>query len=314
MTTIPVPTSADIAAAVERCTPLLRRTPVLRTTPGDLGLSESVTLKLESLQHAGSFKARGSLNTALGLGVPADGLIAASGGNHGIAVARTARVLGVKAEIFVPGVSSPAKIDRLRAQGALVNIVGELYDDAQEACDARAASIDALKIHPYNAPLTVAGQATLGVELAEQVPDLDTVLAAVGGGGLAAGLRLALPSSVRVIAVETEACNAFHAASAAREPVDVSPAGVGADALGARRIGELPWSILADTADSIVVDDASVSTARRDLWSHYQLAVEPAAAVTLAALQTGAYRPERGERVVAVVCGGNTDPADLFVT
>ena len=240
MTTIPVPTSADIAAAVERCTPLLRRTPVLRTTPGDLGLSESVTLKLELLQHAGSFKARGSLNTALGLGVPADGLIAASGGNHGIAVARTARVLGVKAEIFVPGVSSPAKIDRLRAQGALVNIVGELYDDAQEACDARAASIDALKIHPYNAPLTVAGQATLGVELVEQVPDLDTVLAAVGGGGLAAGLRLALPSSVRVIAVETEACNAFHAASAAREPVDVSPAGGGADALGARRIGELP--------------------------------------------------------------------------
>jgi threonine dehydratase len=143
-----VPTSADIAAAVERCRPLVRRTPVLWTTPGDLGLSESVTLKLESLQHAGSFKARGSLNTALGLGVPAGGLIAASGGNHGIAVARTAQVLGVKAEIFVPGVSSPAKIDRLRAQGAMVNIVGELYDDAQEACDARAASIDALKIHP----------------------------------------------------------------------------------------------------------------------------------------------------------------------
>ena len=313
MTTIPVPTSADIAAAVERCTPLLRRTPVLRTTPGDLGLSESVTLKLELLQHAGSFKARGSLNTALGLGVPADGLIAASGGNHGIAVARTARVLGVKAEIFVPGVSSPAKIDRLRAQGALVNIVGELYDDAQEACDARAASIDALKIHPYNAPLTVAGQATLGVELVEQVPDLDTVLAAVGGGGLAAGLRLALPSSVRVIAVETEACNAFHAASAARELVDVSPAGV-ARALGARRIGELPWSILAGTTESIVVDDGSVTDARRDLWSQYQLAVEPAAAVTLAALQTGAYRPEPGERVVAVVCGGNTDPTDLFVS
>ena len=121
---------------------------MLWTTPGDLGLSESVTLKLESLQHAGSFKARGSLNTALGLGVPAGGLIAASGGNHGIAVARTARVLGVKAENFVPGVSSPAKIDRLRAQGAMVNIVGELYDDAQEACDARAASIDVLKIHP----------------------------------------------------------------------------------------------------------------------------------------------------------------------
>lgn len=313
MTTIPVPTSADIAAAVERCTPLLRRTPVLATTPGDLGLSVSVTLKLESLQHAGSFKARGSLNTALGLGVPADGLIAASGGNHGIAVARTARVLGVTAEIFVPGVSAPAKIDRLRAQGATVNIVGELYDDAQAACDARAASINALNIHPYNAPLTVAGQATLGVELLEQVPDVDTVLVAVGGGGLAAGLRLALPSSVRLVAVETEACNAFHAATVAREPVDVSPAGVGADALGARRVGELPWSILAETTPAIVVDDASVTTARRDLWAQYQLAVEPSAAVALAALQTGAYRSEPGERVVAVVCGGNTDPADLLV-
>lgn len=160
----------------------------------------------------------------------------------------------------------------------------------------------------------MAGQATVGVELVEQVPGLDTVLVAVGGGGLAAGLRLALPSSVRVIAVETEACNAFHAASAARELVDVSPAGVGADALGARRIGELPWSILADTTESIVVDDGSVTAARHDLWSQYQLAVEPAAAVTLAALQTGAYRPEPGERVVAVVCGGNTDPADLFVS
>jgi threonine dehydratase len=190
--------------------------------------------------------------------VPADGLVAASGGKHGIAIAHTARVLGVKAEIFVPGVSSRAKIDRLRAQGALVNIVGELYDDAQEACDARAASIDALKIHPYNAPLMVAGQATLGVDLVEQVPGIDTVFVAIGGEGLGAGLRLALHFSVRVIALETEACNAFHPSRAAREPVDVSPAGVGNDALGPRRIGELPWSILAATTESIVVDDASV--------------------------------------------------------
>ena len=181
MTTIPVPTSADIAAAVERCTPLLRRTPVLRTTPGDLGLSESVTLKLESLQHAGSFKARGSLNTALGSASPLAGSSPPRAVTT-VSLSPEPPVLGVKAEIFVPSVSSPAKIDRLRAQGAMVNIVGELYDDAQEACDARAASIDALKIHPYNAPLTVAGQATLGVELVDQVPGLDTVLVAVGGG------------------------------------------------------------------------------------------------------------------------------------
>ena len=150
-----------------------------------------------------------------------------------------------------------------------------------------------LNIHPHNAPLTVAGQATLGVELVKQVRDIDTVLVAVGGGGLASGLRLAFPSSVRLIAVETEACNAFHSSSVARELVDVSPAGVGVDALGARRIGELPWSFLAQTTDAIVVDDASVSTARCDLWSQYQLVVEPAA---------------------AVVCGGNTDPSDLFAS
>ncbi|MEO0495211.1 MAG: serine/threonine dehydratase [Actinomycetota bacterium] len=314
MTTLVPPTAADIAAATHRCRPLLRRTPVMHTTPGDLGLDESVALKLESLQHAGSFKARGSLNTALAVGVPADGLIAASGGNHGIAVARTARVLGVSAEIFVPGVSAPAKLARLRAQGATVHVVGELYDDAQAACDERAASIDALNIHPYNAPPTVAGQATLGVELLEQVPDVDTVVVAVGGGGLAAGLRLALPSSVRIVAVETEACNAFHAATPAGAPVDVSPGGVGADALGARRIGSLPWAILAGTADAIVVDDASVSRARDDLWTTFQLAVEPAAAVAIAALQIGAYRPAAGERVAVIVCGGNTGPSDLVVT
>ncbi|MEM8707590.1 MAG: serine/threonine dehydratase [Actinomycetota bacterium] len=308
------PSAADVRAAMERCAPLLRRTPVLHTTPGDLGLAGSVALKLESLQHAGSFKARGSLNTALGLGVPADGLIAASGGNHGIAVARTARVLGVSAEIYVPGVSAPAKIARVRAQGATVHVVGELYDDAQAACDARAASIDALNIHPYNAPLTVAGQATLGVELLEQVPDVDTVVVAVGGGGLAAGLCLALPSSVRVVAVETDDCNAYAAAVAAGGPVDVSPAGVAADALGARQVGSLPWSILADRARPVVVDDAAVTRARSDLWAAYQLAVEPAAAVAVAALQVGAYRPEDDERVAVVVCGGNVDPSDLAVS
>ena len=218
----------------------------------------------------------------------------------------------MKAEIFVPGVSSPAKIDRLRAQGALVNIVGELYDDAQEACDARAASIDALKIHPYNAPLTVAGQATLGVELVEQVPDLDTVLAAVGGGGLAAGLRLALPSSVRVIAVETEACNAFHAASAAREPVDVSPDGVGADALGARL-----------SANSLVDPGRHDRIDRRRRWIGHRRPPRPVVAVPTGGgtrsgrdarcVADGAYRPEpeSGSWPWFVA---NTDPTDLFVS
>ena len=310
MATHKLPTAADIATAVERCRSRLRRTPLVATTPGDLGIESSVSLKLELLQHAGSFKARGSLNSALGAEIPASGLIAASGGNHGIAVARTARVLGVPAEIFVPGVSAPAKVARLRAQGATVHIVGELYDDAQAACDERAAQTGALNIHPYDAPLTVAGQGTLGVELGEQAPELDTVIVAVGGGGLAAGIRLALPH-VKLVTVETEACNALHAAGLAGAPVVVSPGGVAADALGAKRIGALPWAVLADASGAVLVDDAATMAARRALWDEMQLAVEPAAATAVAAVRSGAYTPAPGERVAIIVCGGNVDPSDL---
>lgn len=307
-----VPTTADVNQAIERVRGRIRRTPVLHTDVGDLGLDASVALKLECLQHAGSFKARGALNSALGSGVPAAGLIAASGGNHGVAVARTGRVLGVPAEIFVPEVSAPAKVERVRAQGATVHIAGALYSDAQEACDLRAAESGALNIHPYNAPLTVAGQATLGVELIEQVPDVDTVLVAVGGGGLAAGLGVGLPSSVRIVAVETEGCPALHAAVAAGRPVTVEPTGVAADALGAKQVGALPWQILEGRAESIVVPDAAVLAARQALWAEMQIVAEPAAATPLAALRTGEYRPEPGERVVVVVCGANTDPSDLM--
>ena len=310
MTNLTVPTQDDVGLAAERCRPLIRRTPVVTTTPGDLGISGSVVLKLECLQHAGSFKARGSLNSALAVDVPESGLIAASGGNHGIAVARTGRVLGVPTEIFVPGVSAPAKVERLRAQGATVNVVGDLYDDAQAACDVRAAETGALNIHPYNAPLTVAGQGTLGVELAEQVPDLDTVVVAVGGGGLAAGIRLALPS-VAIVTVETEACNSFHAAHTAGEPTSVSPAGVAADALGAKQIGTLPWHLLSGRAHPVLVDDEATMAARRALWTEMQLAVEPAAATAVAALRAGAYVPAPDERVAIIVCGGNVDPSDL---
>ena len=307
------PNPDDIATAAERCAHRIRETPILHTTPGDLGIAGSVALKLELLQHAGSFKARGSLNSALGGEIPPSGLIAASGGNHGIAVARTARVLGVPAEIFVPGVSAPAKIARLRAQGATVHIVGELYDDAQAACDARAAETGALNIHPYNATLTVAGQATLGVELGRQVEGLDTVVVAVGGGGLAAGIRLALPH-VRLVTVETHACNALHAAVQADQPVSVTPAGVAADALGAKQIGSLPWEILCDRVEPVLVDDDATMAARRALWDEAQLAVEPAAATAVAALRAGAYAPAPDERVAVIVCGGNVDPSDLAPT
>jgi threonine dehydratase len=304
------PTAADITAAVERCQPLIRRTPVVDTAAGDLGMGVGAAIKLESLQYAGSFKARGSLNNALASDIPASGLIAASGGNHGIAVARTARVLGVPAEIFVPSVSAKAKVQRIRAQGATVHVTGALYDDAQAACDARAAESGALNIHPYDSTHTVAGQATLGVELGEQVPDVDTVVVAVGGGGLIAGIRLALPR-VRIVAVETPTCNALHAALAAGDRVSVSPAGVAADALGAKQIGALPWAVLAGRVESVLVTDAEALSARQALWDELQLAVEPAAAVALAAIRSGAYMPVSGERVAVVVCGGNVDPSDL---
>jgi len=306
-----VPTPTEISDAIERLRGRIRRTPVLDTDAGDLGLPHPIALKLECLQHAGSFKARGALNSAIAAGVPDAGLIAASGGNHGVAVARTARVLGAPAEIFVPEVSAPAKVERVRAHGATVHVTGALYSDAQEACDRRAAESGALNIHPYDAPATVAGQATLGAELAEQVPDVDTVLVAVGGGGLAAGLALALPKDVRLVAVETEGCATLNAAMVAGAPVGVAPTGVAADALGAKRVGALPWRILAERVESVLVTDQAVTDARRALWTEFQLVSEPAAATPLAALRSGVYRPGPGERVVAVVCGANTDPADL---
>ncbi|MGA0237509.1 MAG: serine/threonine dehydratase [Acidimicrobiales bacterium] len=304
------PTDADIAAAVERCRPLIRRTPVVESASGDLGLDGGVAIKLESMQYAGSFKARGSLNNALASDIPASGLIAASGGNHGIAVARTARVLGVPAEIFVPSVSAKVKVERIRAQGATVHVTGALYDDAQAACDARAAESGALNIHPYDATHTVAGQATLGVELGEQVPDVDTVVVAVGGGGLVSGIRLALPRT-RIVAVETPTCNALHAALVAGRRVSVAPAGVAADALGAKTVGSLPWAVLAGNVDSVLVSDAEAMGARQALWDELQVAVEPAAAVALAAVRSGRYVPAAGERVAVIVCGGNVDPSDL---
>ena len=310
MVTDALPSLADIDAARQRCRRAIRTTPLLPTTVGDLGLDMAVGLKLESLQHAGSFKSRGSLNSALIGQVPDAGLIAASGGNHGIAVARTAAVLGVAAEIFVPEVSAPAKVARLRRYGATVHVTGALYDDAQAACAQRQAETGALEIHPYNTAPTIAGQGTLGLELADQWPDVDTVLVAVGGGGLIAGIRLAL-THVHVVGVETRACAAFHAAVAAGQPTEVTPDGVAADALGARKIGELPWQALNGQARSVVVEDAAVLEAQRALWNELQVAAEPAAAVGVAALRCGAYQPGDGERVAVIVCGGNVDPATL---
>jgi len=302
---------ADVDAAIARCGSMLRRTPVLDVAPGTVGIATAVTLKLEFMQYAGSFKARGSLNSALGQELPDGGLIAASGGNHGVAVARTGHLLGVPTEIFVPEIAAPVKVARIRAQGATVHVGGALYDDAQAACDARAGQTGALNIHPYDAPLTVAGQATMGAELIDQVPDLDTVVVAIGGGGLASGLALTMPDRVKIVGVETEQCNCFAAAQAAGHPVRIGPAGVSADSLGAKAIGSLPWTLLAARCESVLVSDRHVIETRQALWDELQIAAEHGGATALAALTSGAYRPAKDERVAVVICGANTDPSDL---
>jgi len=302
----------DVPAATERLRGRIRRTPVVWPGPGSFGVHHDLVLKLECLQHAGSFKARGSFNNALATGVPAAGLIAASGGNHGIAVAHVARSLGVGAEIFVPGVSSAVKVDRIRALGATVNVVGELYDDAQAACDERAGRTHALNIHPYDAPLTVAGQATVSVEVLEQVDGIDTVVVAVGGGGLAAGFAAALPPHVRIVCVEPDTSRCFSAAVEAGEPVKVEVGGVAADSLGAKQIGEIPWRLLADRAESVLVSEESIVDARRRLWDDGRIVAEHGGATALAALTSGVLEPHPEERIVVVVCGSNTDPRDLI--
>jgi len=291
--------------------PWVRRTPVIESGPGSFGLPDSVVMKLECLQHAGSFKARGSFNSALALDVPSAGLIAASGGNHGLAVAFVARSLGMPAEIFVPEASSAVKVEGIRGLGATVNVVGALYDDARLACNERAAVTGALDIHPYDAPLTVSGQATLGLEILEQVPDLDTVLVAVGGGGLVAGIAAALPDNVRIIGVEPEGSSCLMAACGSSGPVDVDIRSIAADSLGAKRLGAVPWSIIAGRVEPVVVTDEAIVETRQLLWDDFGIVVEHGGATALSALTSGRYVQSEGEKVVVVLCGSNTDPLDL---
>jgi len=301
----------DVEEARDRIAPWVRRTPVMGSGPGAFGLDESVLMKLECLQHSGSFKARGGFNSALGSEVPAAGLIVASGGNHGQAVAYVGRAIGVGVEVFVPRAASAVKVERIRDLGAVVHVVGEFYDDARVACLERAAETGALDIHPYDAPLTVAGQATLGLELLDQVPDVDTVLVAVGGGGLVAGLAAALPDAVNIVGVEPEGSACLRAAVEYGAPVDVEINSIAADSLGAKRLGDLPWGVVNGRVDSVLVPDAAIAAARSHLWTDARLAVELGGATALAALTCGAYQPAGGERIVVVICGSNTDPADL---
>jgi threonine dehydratase len=304
---------SDIRDAYRRIGPRVRRTPVIDLAAGALGHDGTVSLKLEFLQHAGSFKTRGAFNSLLSQPIPEAGVTAASGGNHGAAVAFAARELGVPARIFVPEIASAAKIALIRGCGAEIVIGGERYADAQAACDRHAAESGALLIHPFSARATMAGQGTIGPEWDEQAPGLDTVLVAVGGGGLIGGIASWWAgASTKVVGVEPEGSRALHAALEAGGPVDVEVHSVAADSLGARNVGALVYETCRETVDHVtLVTDDAIRDAQRRLWGEFRIGAEPGGAAALAALLSGAYSPSPGERVGVLLCGANIDARGL---
>ena len=293
--------------------PYIRRTPVVEVDAADFGIDGGarLLLKLEYLQHAGSFKARGAFANLLARKVPAAGVAAASGGNHGAAVAMAARRLGLKARIFVPTVASAAKIRRIEEYGADLVVTGERYADSLAACDAWASGSGALTVHAYDQPETLLGQGTLGAELEEQAPRLDALLIAVGGGGLIGGVAAWYAGSpagrVRVIGVEPDQAPTLTKALQAGRPVDAEAGGIAADSLAPRQVGALMFPIAQKHVDSVaLVDDAAIRKAQEALWGVLRIVAEPGGAAAFAALLSGACRPRAGERVGVVVCGANT--------
>jgi threonine dehydratase len=297
--------TSDVERAATRIRGRVRRTPVF--------FDDGVWFKLEHLQHTGSFKARGAFNRIVAAGeLSATGVVAASGGNAGLAVAYAAREFGVAARVFVPATAPAVKVAKLHALGAAVELVGEKYADAYDAAVKQAADSGALFCHAYDQPEICAGQGTAGLELLEQVDALDTILVAVGGGGLLAGIAAAAEGRARVVGVEPRTIPTLHAALDAGEPVQVEVSGPAADSLGASRLGDIAFAVATRAgAGSVLVDDTAIAEARTTLWDRYRLAVEPGGATAYAALLSGAYVPAPGERVAVLLCGANTDPATL---
>ncbi|MGN6522213.1 MAG: threonine/serine dehydratase [Actinomycetes bacterium] len=324
-------TSDDVAQALSRVGECVRQTPVLACSPHDLSPHDQspndavglpgayrLWLKLELLQHTGSFKARGAFNRVLAARErgdldPSVGVVVASGGNAGLANAFAARSVDVPATVFVPETAPAVKVAKLRSLGADVRLIGREYAEAYEAAVAHAEATGAVYCHAYDQPEVAAGAGTLGLELVGQVPgNLDTVLVAVGGGGLLAGVAAALEGGARVVGVEPERAPTLHAALAAGQPVDVDVAGVAADSLGARRVGDIAFEVAVRArAGSVLVSDDDIVAARQLLWSQWRIAVEHGAATALAALTAGAYRPGPDEKVAVVLCGANTDLSTL---
>ena len=306
-------TPDDIRAVYARIQPYVRRTPIIMVDDADFGLATApLALKLELLQHSGSFKARGAFTNLLLREIPAAGVVAASGGNHGAAVAYAAMKLGIPARIFVPTVSSPAKIARIRGYGAELVVTGERYADALIASEVYVAESGALPIHAFEQIETLQGQGTVGLEFAEQAPDLDTLLVAVGGGGLIGGIAAWYAGRIKLVGVEPELAPTLHDALAAGQPVDAPTGSIAADSLAPRRVGALMFPLAQQyIAEVALVTDDAIRQAQAALWDVLRVVAEPGGATAFAALLTGAYRPAPRERVGVLICGGNSTAVDF---
>jgi len=301
-------TKSHILDAQRRIAPHVRVTPVIDVDGADFGIPVStLTVKLELLQHTGSFKVRGAFTNLLTREIPKAGVVAASGGNHGAAVAFAARKLGIRATIFVPEIASPAKIQRIRDYGAELVIGGSRYGDALKASEEWVASSGALPIHAFDQHETILGQATLGAELDHQAPGLDTVIVAAGGGGLVAGIASWFEGAARIVVVEPVDAPTVAAALAAGEPVDAPAGGIAADSLAPYRIGQLVFPIVKRYVDRVVhVTDDDIRNAQETLWNRLRVVVEPGGAAAFGALLAGKYKPAADERVAVVLSGANT--------
>jgi|HubBroStandDraft_1064217.scaffolds.fasta_scaffold49117_3 threonine dehydratase len=296
--------------------PYVRRTPVIEADGRDFGREPiPLVFKLELLQHSGSFKARGAFANLLLRDIPQTGVVAASGGNHGAAVAFAAMKLGVPAKIFVPTIASLEKIERIRGYGADLVVIGELYAEALAASKQWAAESGALTVHAYDEPETLLGQGSVGIEFEQQSPNLDTLLVAVGGGGLIGGVASWYRNRIKIIGVEPEAAPTLHNALQAGRPVDSPAGGIAADSLAPKRVGELMFPIAQKFVNSVaLVTDDAIQQAQQSLWKVLRIVAEPGGAAAFAALLSGRYKPKPGERVGVLVCGGNTAAVDFVRT
>jgi threonine dehydratase len=298
-----------IAATYEIIRPHVRRTPLVDVDAADFGLAAfPLRLKLELLQYSGSFKARGAFCNLLTREIPETGVVAASGGNHGVAVSFAAQRLGQRAAIFVPTIASPSKIDLIKRYGADLHVGGDRYADALAASERHIAVSGAMPIHAFDQVETMLGQGTVGLEIEQEAPDIDTLLVSVGGGGLIGGIAAWYENRVKVVAVESDGAPTLRDAFAAGRPVDAPAGGIAADSLAPKRVGEQMFPIAQKfvAPDVVVVSDDDIRDAQKALWANLRIVAEPGGAATLAALLGGIYRPSAGERIAVLICGANT--------